>query len=194
MKIQCTIIRDGGTTVDIGRTQYHFEPLSDGCHVANVENQDHIDRFLSISDGYKLYRGDLDPVGVPVEVSLPIVNDKSDNRYFKDSTARALFGSSVHEKEYQIGETNYTLDAVIKIAFEKSALTPEDWNDLDDDDRCAKIDIVLDDLAEAAEQTKPQGEAPDERAELVAQYKEKFGKAPHYRLSIDKLKEEIAQG
>ena len=37
-------------------TEYHFAPMPDGCHVAEVENPEHQDRFLSI--GYKIYRGE----------------------------------------------------------------------------------------------------------------------------------------
>ena len=37
-------------------TEYHFAPMPDGCHVAEVENPKHQDRFLEI--GYKIYRGE----------------------------------------------------------------------------------------------------------------------------------------
>ena len=49
MKIECILKREGGSVVDLGGVEYHFEPLADGAHVADVENEAHIDRFLSIS-------------------------------------------------------------------------------------------------------------------------------------------------
>lgn len=56
MQIECILKREGGTVAEIGGIDYHFEPLADGAHVAEVENDDHVDRFLSISEGYRLYR------------------------------------------------------------------------------------------------------------------------------------------
>ena len=55
MKLSCPVIREGGSFVELWGTEYHFAPMPDGCHVAEVENPEHQDRFLSI--GYKIYRG-----------------------------------------------------------------------------------------------------------------------------------------
>ena len=56
MKLSCPVIREGGSFVELWGTEYHFAPMPDGCHVAEVENHEHQDRFLSI--GYKIYRGE----------------------------------------------------------------------------------------------------------------------------------------
>ena len=56
MKLSCPVIREGGSFVELLGTEYHFAPMPDGCHVAEVENPEHQDRFLSI--GYKIYRGE----------------------------------------------------------------------------------------------------------------------------------------
>ena len=56
MKLSCPVIRDGGSFVELWGTEYHFSPMPDGCHVAEVENPKHQDRFLEI--GYKIYRGE----------------------------------------------------------------------------------------------------------------------------------------
>lgn len=56
MKLSCPVIREGGSFVELWGTEYHFVPMPDGCHVAEVENPEHQDRFLSI--GYKIYRGE----------------------------------------------------------------------------------------------------------------------------------------
>jgi hypothetical protein len=196
MKIQCTILRDGGSKVDLDGTQYHFEPLEDGSHVADVENENHADRFLAISEGYKVYRGELSPVGKPTSLSLPVVNDKGDSRRQQDTVARSLFGSAVHDNSYEIGGKVYELSDIVEQSFNASGLTAEEWNALEDDERSAKIDITLDDIAEAAEKSQPENKPADEgdeRAQLIAKYTEKFGKAPHYRLSVEKIKAEIAE-
>lgn len=55
MLIECTLIRDGGTHADIDGTDYHFVPQKDGAHVAEVANDEHAQRFLSITEAYRLY-------------------------------------------------------------------------------------------------------------------------------------------
>ena len=56
MKLSCPVIRDGGSFVELWGTEYHFAPMPDCCHVAEIENPEHQDRFLEI--GYKIYRGE----------------------------------------------------------------------------------------------------------------------------------------
>lgn len=53
MKIESIIKRDGGTKVVLGETEYHFIPGDDGRHVCSVEDEAHVDRLLSISEGYR---------------------------------------------------------------------------------------------------------------------------------------------
>lgn len=57
MDIECKLIREGGTRVTIGETEYHFAPRDDGAHVATVEDEEHQDTFLAIPEAYGLYRG-----------------------------------------------------------------------------------------------------------------------------------------
>ena len=188
MKIQCVLLRDGGTITEIGGISYHFEPLADGAHVAEVTVEDHIDRFLSIAEGYKLYRGDETPKGTPSAVTLPVVSDPTDLRRSDASSVQTLYGSAVHEASYDIGGKTYLLGDVVAKAHAASGLSPEEWNALDDDERHAKIDIALDDLAD---QVEGAGVPSDERAALVVQYEAKFGKKPHYRASVEKIKAEL---
>ena len=192
MKVECIAHREGGSKVDIDGIEYHFEPLSDGAHVAEVELAKHQDRFLSIGEGYKLYRGELSPVGQPTKISLPVVNDQSDLRHQESTIARSLYGSSVHESTYEIGGHTYQLGDVVEKAFAASGLTAEEWNALEEGDRHAKIDIALDDL-DAESEGQPEAEPTDERTFLAEVYKAKFGKAPHYRASIDTIKAALAE-
>lgn len=56
-QIECKLIRDGGTYAEVGGTEYHFAPQADGAYVASIDNDDHADIFLAITEGYRLYRG-----------------------------------------------------------------------------------------------------------------------------------------
>lgn len=207
MQIECILKREGGTKAEIGGLEYHFKPLEDGAHVADVQEKAHIDRFLSISEAYKLYHGDLKTDAVPVAIKPTVLTDPNDMRIAgapTTATQTFLLGSDIHEATYEIGGELYQLGDVVALAHTKSGLSAEDWNALDPDDRHARIDMALDDLADAAEAAAkppapPEGEQPPpvdpavaERAALAAAYKEKFGKAPHYRLSIENLKAALA--
>ena len=190
MKIQSILERVGGTKADIDGIEYHFEPLADGAHVAEVEREAHIDRFLSISEAYKVYHGKGKPEGKPVELEVAAPKAKQTH---SASTGGRLEGSSVHAAGYDIGGKTVPLFDIITAAFLASGLTSDEWNELDDEDRHAKIDIALDDMAEAAEKAEvaaPEAEV-DERAVLVAAYEAKFGKKPHYRASAETIKAQI---
>lgn len=178
MKIECKLIREGGTIVDIGGVEYHFEPLADGAHVAEVSNDDHADRFLAIPEGYKLYRGKLDPKGKTS--AEPSAKTKK-----AASSTEVLLGSSVHESSYEIGGKTYALGDIVTKAHTASGLTTEAWNALAEDERHAMIDGTLDELAEAA--------PADDREALAAEYKAKFGKAPHHNASIATIKAKLAE-
>lgn len=197
MKIQCILKREGGTKAEIGGIEYHFEPLADGAHVAEVEREDHIDRFLSIPEGYKVYHGNGEPKGKPIEAAkaaAPAVTAAP-----KETGNLPLAGSEQHPPQFEIGGTVYSQRDVVEKAFAASGLTCDEWNDLGDDERAAKIDIALDEIADAAdgEAAHDQGgedASVDEavsREALVEQYKAKFGKAPHYRASVEKIKAEL---
>ena len=56
MQIESIIRRKNGTRVTLDSTEYHFTPNAEGAHVADVENDAHIQRFLSVSEGFKIYR------------------------------------------------------------------------------------------------------------------------------------------
>ncbi|MGH2343384.1 hypothetical protein ACRC7T_18115 [Segnochrobactraceae bacterium EtOH-i3] len=56
MLIECILHRPGGSQVDLGTAIYHFAPDETGRHVADVMNEDHVDRLLAIPEGYRLAR------------------------------------------------------------------------------------------------------------------------------------------
>lgn len=71
--IECKLARQGGTFAEVGGIEYHFQPYTDGAHVCVVDDESHADRFLEIREGYKLYRGD----GQPVKGAKPAVAEKA---------------------------------------------------------------------------------------------------------------------
>ncbi len=149
MKIQCILERKGGTIAEVGGIEYHFEPLEDGAHVAEVADEAHIDRFLSIGEAYKVYHGKLAPEGKPAPIANPVkpaaAADATSNERLR------LFGSSMHPPSFDVNGNTYTQMEIIKIAFEASRLSEDDWNELPEEDRGARIDMALDDLFSATE-------------------------------------------
>lgn len=54
MLIESIIRRKDGTGITFNDgSAYHFAPDAQGRHVCHVENQAHIQRFLSITEGYR---------------------------------------------------------------------------------------------------------------------------------------------
>ncbi len=185
MKIQCVLLRDGGTKTDLDGMLYHFEPLADGAHVADIENEAHIDRFLAISEGYKIYHGKLAPKGKPQP--LDSVEVKRASTEAAENRTR-LNGSEVHLQAYEINGVTYTLNSIVQRAFKASGMTADEWNDMDRDDVHARIDMTLDDLADSAG-VDDTADAPETDMEsLVASYVTKFGKKPHHKWTADKIK------
>lgn len=183
MKIECILKRHGGTRVELGSMEYHFEPLDDGAHVAEVDDEAHVDRFLSIGEAYKLYRGELSPQG-----KAQTAADKGVAQQLQAPSAGLLAGSSAHPSHFEVNGKTYSQGEIVRMTFDPSGLTEDEWNALDEEDRAAKIDITLDDLAEAAPEA-----AGDDREALVAQYIAKFKKAPHPSAKIETIKAKLAE-
>lgn len=184
MQIESKIRRKDGTRVTMDTTSYHFTPLADGAHVALVKIEAHQDRFLSITEGYRVYRGAEQAVAAPVQVqpaapvAAPVVP-------VDDGEPPALLGSSLHPATFDINGKTYTLVEVIALAHKDSGLDAQEWNELEESTRADLIDEALDKL-----NTAP----ADERADLIEQYKAKFGRAPHPNTSIETLRQKLAEG
>ncbi len=183
MKIECILKRQGGTFAEIDGIEYHFEPVADGAHVADVTLEAHIDRFLAIADGYKLYHGKEEPAGQPKQAAqgLPRLEPAA-----TPIGALPLAGSEQHPPQFEIAGKVFTQREIVEKAFAASGLSSDEWNELGEDERAAKMDIVLDELADASET-----ETTDDRAALVEAYKAKFGKAPHHKKSLETIKAEL---
>lgn len=193
MKIECTIKRAGGTKDTIDGTEYHFAPLVDGCHVADVLHKGHAGRFLSIAEAYQLYDGSA-PVAAPViakdpEPAVAPVQEPA-------TGLQILLGSNDHPATFDIAGKAYQLGDIVRLAFEASGMTTDEWNAQDDDTRASQIDEQLDALEGDGGETKPEQKLQDaaDRAELVEQYTAKFGKAPKASMKNDTLRTKLAAG
>jgi hypothetical protein len=173
MDIECILKREGGSKIDLDGTTYHFKPNTVGAHVADVEDKAHRNRFLAISEGYQIYDGALMP-----------------NSAGKNENPTVLNGSDNFPATFEIAGNTYSLGDIVAKAYITAGLTPEAWNELPVEDRDALIDAELDSIAEA----NAGGDSTDAELEAAkAAYKQKFGKLPHYRWSVEKITEALAE-
>lgn len=214
--VECKIIREGGTRAEIGGIEYHFAPLPDGAHVCAVENAAHADRFLEISDAYRLYRGTCTPAAVTRPAPPPPKYKELDDPVAEMTAAAALaalnaqealeaakasapppapetpLGSSMHPASFTIHGTEYPVEEIVARAHAATAMSLADWNALQDDTRAEFIDEELDRINEAGPAT-PEESADVVLAALREKYKAKFNKAPHYRWTAEKITEALAE-
>ncbi len=190
MDIECKLKRAGGTHVDMGTAQYHFAPREDDdAHVATVLDEAHQDRFLSIPEAYRLYRGT--PAAAPVSapapkpavVAAPVTTPEPD-------APEILLGSDSHPASFEIHGKVYALGDIVAAAHKASGLDVAEWNELDAESRAGLIDDELDKLDEAGAAPVSEDEV---RAELVALFEAKFGKKPHHNAGIETIRAKLAE-
>lgn len=191
MNIECILQRKGGTVVEMPGKTYHFAPQEDGKHVAEVNIEAHIERFLSIPEAYRIHR---QKGAEEVAATFAPVPDAP----VGDPDNIALLGSSMHPATFDINGKTYALGDIVSRAFADSGLTAENWNELPDDTRATKIDIVLDGIEDGeivleVPAAQPVEQPAEDRAALVAQYKAKFGKNPPNTMKADAIKAKLAE-
>lgn len=193
MKIECILKRKGGTEITLGATKYHFTPDELDRHVAEVSDETHINRLLSITEAYR-------PMNAEDAPQAP-ADPASGNTLNPQETL--LKGSTVHPETINLGDGNgLHIDDVVDAAFAESGLTQEQWNELSDEDRHANIDAYLDTLAgdeegEGEEEgEKPTDEETDEEKldRLRAEYKAAFGKQAHGQMKAETIEQKLAEG
>lgn len=70
MLIESKLRRTGGTLIPMGDTQYHFKPVGEADkapHVAEVEDEAHIERFLSITEAFR--QAEAEPAAEPASAT-----------------------------------------------------------------------------------------------------------------------------
>jgi hypothetical protein len=200
--IECKLIRAGGSRIPLGNTEYHFQPYTDGAHVCEVADQDHADRFLSITEGFRLYRGEGQPVNSAAPVAV-VTKEYTDGvkatgpaplPEASPAAAPEILLGGDYPATFDIGGTSYQLGTIVARAHEASGLTADDWNKQPQEARDAAIEQVLDSLAAAVATPPATTEQPqvDERAALAAEYERLYDKKPHHNTGIEKLRELIA--
>lgn len=191
--IESKLHRVGGSVIPLGGIDYHFKPYTDGAHVCEVSNDAHVDRFLSIIEGYRLYRGNGQPVdsGAVTASAAPNADVGGDAHAPHPEPAASpeiLLGGDF-PASFDIHGKTYSLGDVVARAHVESSLSVADWNALPEDERDGKIEAELDRIDAAGAQA---ASTEDERASLVAQYTTLYGEAPHNRTGVKKLRELIA--
>lgn len=124
-----------------------------------------------------------------------------------------LYGSSILEATYQIGDQTVQLGEIVKNAHAKSELTPEQWNMLPTDTREALLADELKAMQAAAspaeaetpttptvEEVKEDDGSKNEKEPVVedldatrARYKEVVGRAAYGGWDVAKINEKIAE-
>lgn len=192
MKIECILQRKGGTVVEMPGKTYHFAPQDDGRHIADVGIETHVERFLAIPEAYRLPRG--------AESQLPATFAPVLDAPVAPVVSVDLLAADGYPATFEVNGTTYPIEVIKARAFADSGLAPENWNELPDDTRALKLDIVLDAIADGEITVQvpapaPVVEQPAEptRAVLVEQYVAKFGKKPSNATSVDSLKAKLAE-
>lgn len=205
MKIESIIRRKAGTRIQLEEQHYHFKPTEeDERHCAEVGIEAHIERLLSITEGFR-----------PADAEI--------------QAAPKIKGSVVHPALFTLtnGDT-LTLAELTSRAFTASGMDLTAWNALSDQERYEQLDTTLGEINEElvalsaptlepetkdepvteTAETKPVDEADDEatddetvakdepvteavlnREALATQYEAKFGKKPHHKLSAERIKQ-----
>lgn len=193
--IECKLLREGGTRAEIGGTEYHFEPLADGAHVAAVSNDDHIARFLSITDAYRLYRGKESPKGKPVKVAAPSAAPAPVAALVPEPAPAPVAvilepASPTHPASFDIHGAAYSLDAVTDRARVANGFDEAAWSELSSGARADMIDEELEAIAAAGPQAAA---AKPTLEELRVTYKAKSGKKAHHSWTAERIAAELAK-
>ena len=220
MKIESIIKRTPPTEVVLGDTTYKFQPDDQGRHVAEVTETSHIARLLSISEGFKLADdGEKLPKSVATEIVKEVEERTQSQQTFQPVDENILKGSTVHPATFEIKGEQVSIDDVVATAHDISGMTTAEWNAMPDEARHSLIDATLDAMSgeqeegpanppavpatadgkPADEPPAPAGSAVDkakydaERDAVALEYKAKTGKLPHYKWTIEKIREELAK-
>lgn len=147
------------TPVNLFGIDLMFEPNTAGHVVAEVTDERACERLLSISDAYREYLGEGQPVAVtvapaPAPVAVPVVPPGGSDDDANDDTNpdAVLLGSESLPADFTVGEQTITQAQVVELAFARSGMNREEWNLNDEDDREALIEGEVTKLVLAEEQ------------------------------------------
>lgn len=136
MLIQCILKREGGTQVQMEEVVYHFKPTPrDPRHLAEVLIQAHAERFLAISEGYRMADGQM----LAKKVEEP------------ENLEGRLFLSTAHASQFELADGSMvSLFELTEHAYRESAMTLYEWNNQEDESLYEALDQALKELNEGA--------------------------------------------
>lgn len=195
--IESILRRHGGTIVTLGTTSYHFKPDAADRHVAQVEDDEHAERLLSIREGYREVAYLDAPLGsvvtqpapqpvapvVPTSTQPPAANTIAPvSTPEGGSEPDAGSEPEGNDKGATDEGTATTGDASGDPAGDPPAST--DTPPVDPDKATTTADAVVPDAKTA----------PPTKEELVAAYQQKFGRKPHHQWSDEIIAAKLAEG
>lgn len=199
MKIESLIKRKNGTVIELDEHRYHFKPTAtDPRHLADVTVKAHISCLLSITEGFQVADESIpsDPVEPPAPVTGTLAGVQ-DN----DGSVRTL--DQLDEIELRAIAIEMEIEGAreLPVAELISAIQAEEV-EIDGIDTSAPVKTEqqgeqqptkTDEHDEQKDGQEHQNEEPKQeggdREELAKLYKAKFGKAPHHKLSAERIKQ-----
>ncbi|QRE00595.1 hypothetical protein [Pseudomonas phage Itty13] len=204
MKIESIIRRKNGTRVELDDQVYHFKPTpEDERHLAEVSIRAHIQRFLSIPEGFQPAEIDetqASPAPAPVQQPpAPPVQASPLN------TDQPVLGTlaGVQNKDGSVSTLpQLPREQLLVLARDMEIEGAEDLSDeelvkaieadpvelVDDADADSEADTGNGDETKGDDKAAEQP-APLDREALVEQYKARFKKAPHHKLTAERIKQ-----
>ena len=209
MKIESLIKRKNGTKVQLDdpKREYHFSPESGNFkdpHVCEVEEESHARILLRISGGYRLAEGETAPPDEDITPPRLKGSAVHDARYtikggdvveLEDLVNMAFEDSSLDEDGWNelADQQRYEyIDTTLRELQEGFHETNDDSKPGDDentgdaDDNNGGKDENQQEENPQQEEKPKDGDLPP-RKELVAAFKEKFGRNPSNKLSVEDL-------
>lgn len=209
MKIESLIKRKNGTKVQLDepKREYHFAPESGNFndpHVCEVEEESHARILLRISGGYRLAEGETAPPDedlTPPRLKGSAVHDArytikgGDTVELEDLVNMAFEDSGLDEDGWNelADQQRYEyIDTTLRELQEGFHETNDDSKPGDDENTSDNNEGNTGDEGNLqqdepkAEEKPKDGDLPP-RKELVAAFKEKFGRNPSNRLSVEDL-------
>lgn len=202
MKIESIIRRKNGTRVELDDQVYHFKPTpEDERHLAEVSIRAHIQRFLSIPEGFQPAEIDetqaspapvQQPPAPPVQASplntdQPVLGTLAGVQN-KDGSASSL--PQLPREQLLVLARDMEIEGAEDLSDEElvKAIEADPVELVDDADADSEADTGNGDETKGDDKAAEQP-APLDREALVEQYKARFKKAPHHKLTAERIKQ-----
>lgn len=184
MKIECLIRRKKGTLVEFKAdgAAYHFTPDEEGRHVADVDNEKHAERLLSIKP----------------EAYIKYGTEPTSDRYKKNRNKTVDLDVEKIDLEDLTDGTDDSVNEQVDSSDDDLG-TDETSDDLNADDMKALIDDDEDDDLGTDNETVGATDQGDDvvdyealsEDELKEVYAQKFGKKPHHKMKLETILEQL---